>query len=386
MPMRVTICCKHFGSRGGAEKFLVCFAEHLRDAGHRVKVLAAKAEPGAEGIHVEPLSVRLGVGPFRDLALARASERALAAEDADVTFSDQKCLGAQVVRVGGGLHREYLRRQAETYRSPVAGAMFRLRAALSLRNRLRFRIEDRLYAHPDLRRVVANSDMVRDELAAHYPVVADRLRVVVNGVDPERFSPDLRAQHRERVRRELSIPEDALLGVFVGHGWRRKGLHTLVEALGELRRRGHEGVYGMVVGSGNRRAMERFASECGAEGRLRFAGAAAPEPYYGAADAAMLPSYYDPCANVTLEGLACGLPVLTAATNGCAQVLTHGEDGYVLEDAGDAQELAEHMEALLDPGRMAEMSAAARRKALEFTTEKQFAKLTSILEEAAEAG
>lgn len=366
--MRITICCKQFVERGGAETFLVNFARCLVEDGHRVKVITPHADAGLHG--VETVRLRLPRLPraCRDLALARAAERALAAEDADVTFSDQKCWGAQVIRVGGGVQREYVRQRAKSYRGTAARAANGVARALSVRERLRIYIDDRLYRAPGPRLIIANSDMVRRELAAHYPHVAQRVRVIYNGADPDRFTPELKERHRDRVRSELGIPAHALVGVFVGHDWRRKGLHTFIEALGILARKGTaRPACGIVVGRGKRRRASAFARRRGAAGLLRFVGAAQPDAYYGAADLGVLPSYYDPCANVTVEALACGLPVLTSVHNGAFELLTPGLDGFYVSDASDSAQLAGFIEYFMDEARLAAGSEAARTLAEEHT-------------------
>jgi len=383
--MNVTICCKQFGRGGGAERFLLNFVRCLRDAGHGVRVFAAAVDSTVEGVEIAPLPMSWSPGVLRDLAIARASARLLADADANVTFSDQRCWGAQVVRVGGGLHREYLKQQTRSYLAPVGRAAYRIRRTLSLRDRLKLHIDDRLYRHPSLRCIIANSHMVEREIAGRYPGMADRIRVVHNGVDTEHFTLSLRDRHRDGVRAELGIPENALTGVFVGTGWRRKGLHTFVRALGIASRRGGT-VYGIVVGRGSRRRMLQYAARHGAGQSIRFVGGTDPEPYYGAADLLVLPSYYDPCANVTLEGLACGLPVITAATNGCHEVLTPGREGYVLDDASDADGLAGHIEEFRDPARLTEASKVARALALEHTLERQYREIMQALEDVAREG
>jgi UDP-glucose:(heptosyl)LPS alpha-1,3-glucosyltransferase len=59
-----------------------------------------------------------------------------------------------------------------------------------------------------------------------------------------------------------------------------------------------------------------------------------PERVYGAADVLLHPTYYDACANVVLEGLACGLPVVSSDQNGSAEVIEPGVNSLVLGVAG----------------------------------------------------
>jgi UDP-glucose:(heptosyl)LPS alpha-1,3-glucosyltransferase len=384
--MRITICCKQFVQRGGAEAFLATFARRLLADGHAVKVLTPEAETDLPGIEVARLAVPRAPHGLRELALARASARALAGDDADVTFSDQRCWGARVVRLGGGVQRAYVRQRDKSYRGALPYLLNRLRRAVSLRERIRIYVDERLYAGPGPRLIIANSDMVRRQVVAHYPHVQDRVRVVYNGADTDRFRPELRELHRPAVRRELGIPEGALVLVFVGHDWQRKGLRTVVDSLGILARKGTpRPVFCIVVGRGSRRRALAYARRRDAEPALRFVGPARPDRYYAAADLFALPSYYDPCANVTLEALACGLPVLTSAFNGAHELLTPGVDGFYVNDAGDAAQLAGFIEHYLDGARLAEASEAARALAEKHSLDRMYGELLEVLREAAPA-
>jgi UDP-glucose:(heptosyl)LPS alpha-1,3-glucosyltransferase len=382
--VRITICCKRFGPSGGAEAFLGNFARCLAADGHRVRVLAADFTGSVEGVEARKLALPPLPKSLQDLALARASRRALAAEDADLTFSDQRCWGAEVVRPGGGVEREYFAEWLKSYRSPARAALARLQHALSLRDRLRVHIDDVLYAPPGRlgppgpRCVIANSRMVRDQLLRHYPHLADRIRVVHNAVDTERFRPELKAEHRERVRSELGLPQEALVGVFVGTGWQRKGLYTFIAALGAALG-AERAAFGIVVGKGPRRAAQAFARRCGAGERVRFVGEARPDPYYGAADFVALPSYFDTFGLVILEGLACGLPVLTTAHAGGHEVITPGRDGFVIEEASNSEALAGQIAQLEERRFLAAASQAARATALEHTLERQYREIMEAI-------
>jgi UDP-glucose:(heptosyl)LPS alpha-1,3-glucosyltransferase len=378
--MKVTICCKRFGPGGGAEKFLASLVRSLLDGRHRVKVMAAEVGDDPEGVEVVPLSVPPVPRAFRDLALARAAERALEGDDSEVTFSDQKCWGARAVRPGGGVQHEYARQRIRMFRSPFRRALRRLRDAVSIRDRLRLYVEDRLYRGPTPELVIANSEMVRGNLEQHYPHLAGRIRVIYNGVDPGRFHPRLRRQHRRSVRQELGIPADAAVALFVGTGWRRKGLRTFLAALGMVSGAGSvDAVHGIVVGRGNERAAKAFARRRGAERLVRFVGSRPPEPYYGASDFLVLPSYFDPCANVTLEALGCGLPVVTTVHNGAHELLTHGQNGFRVECPSDAPQVAAYIERCADESWRQEASASARAVALEHTLEQQFGQIIDAM-------
>jgi UDP-glucose:(heptosyl)LPS alpha-1,3-glucosyltransferase len=205
------------------------------------------------------------------------------------------------------------------------------------------------------------------------------VRVVYNGADVARFSPALRAQHRPGVRDELGIPAGALVGIHVSHDWRRKGLYPFIHALGLLRSTGDAPVHALVVGRGRANRATAAARRHGVADRLHLVGEADPDRYYGAADFLVLPGYYDPCANVTLEALACGLPVITSASNGAHELLTPGSNGFVIQDYDDAPQIAHFIRQLMDAGRLEGASQAAREAALEVTIDQQYRKLMDAI-------
>ena len=90
------------------------------------------------------------------------------------------------------------------------------------------------------------------------------------------------------------------------------------------------------------------------------------KPFYGAADAFVLPTLYDPCPNAALEAMACGLPVITSTKCGAAELVLEHDAGFVCP-ARDIEALAGHMNALIDPELRGAMGARARDAVLPLT-------------------
>ncbi len=116
------------------------------------------------------------------------------------------------------------------------------------------------------RRYVAVSRRVVDELALHHGVPRERVRVIPNGTDIERFTPD---GTRGAVRAEFAIPDTAPLLLFVGHEFDRKGLAHAILALNEP---GCGAAHLLAVGAGDAAAYARFAHAAGVAARVHFAG------------------------------------------------------------------------------------------------------------------
>ncbi|MCX8114122.1 MAG: glycosyltransferase, partial [Burkholderiaceae bacterium] len=166
-----------------------------------------------------------------------------------------------------------------------------------------------------------------------------RLIVLRNGVDLERFRPLDRAACRER----LGIaPGPTLLSV--GYLIERKGHHLVIEALARL-----PNFQLLIVGTGpERAALESLAASLGVSERVRFVGAV-PQPelaaYYSAADVLVLASSREGWANVLLEAMACGTPVVATRIWGTPEVVAAPVAGR-LAAARTAASLADAIEDL----------------------------------------
>ena len=153
--------------------------------------------------------------------------------------------------------------------------------------------------------VVCVSDSVRRQAIELCGADPEKTHIVTNGVNTRLFSPDGPDE-----RDTLGWPRDCRVALYVGALIPRKRVDVLIRALGQLDARWRL----LIVGRGPERLrLEGLASELGLSERVRFWGY---RPYpevpilYRSADMLVLPSSYEGCPKVVLEGLACGLPVV----------------------------------------------------------------------------
>ena len=223
------------------------------------------------------------------------------------------------------------------------------------------------------RSFVAVSARVRDELQFHYKVPAERVRVIYNGIDLDRFQASDEA--REQIRHAFGIPQDARLLLFVGHEFKRKGLAHVVEALALL----DERYWLAVVGSDNPARYRKLAA--GTEGRLVFCGARRDvAAFYAAADVFVLPTAYETFSLVCMEAMAAGLPVFATRVGGIEEYLRDGMNGFTIEQ--NAPSIAEKLRAAFeDAAAFAALRAGARATAQNFGWDSVAAKYLDLLDE-----
>jgi len=205
--------------------------------------------------------------------------------------------------------------------------------------------------------VVAVSEKVAQELI-NIGVPRDRIRVIVNGVDLQEFTPGVTS------RQELGLPENVNLGLFAGDiRTPRKNLDSVLHALVQV-----PDLHLAVVGSTDGSPFPQLAADLGLSERVHFLGYRRDiADIMRAVDLFVFPSRYEACTLVLLEALASGLPVITATATGGAELVTP-ECGIVLPDSDDIQALATALSSLVtNPPLMQQMGQAARAVAEQYS-------------------
>jgi glycosyltransferase involved in cell wall biosynthesis len=144
-----------------------------------------------------------------------------------------------------------------------------------------------------------------------------------------------------------------------------KGLEVLVDAIGELCRRGRD-VTAVIVGEGPLEgSLSRRAVELGLGERAHFAGAVGQEAmasYYAAADVFCLPSFAEGVPVVLMEAMATGRPVVTTRIAGIAELVEDGVSGVLVAPGNLAQLVAALERLAISPDLRANMSVAGRQR------------------------
>ncbi len=352
--MKIAYLCEKFDpSLGGAERYAWDFTSALASAGHEVSVFAAVCGPEApKGVTVRPV---------RGSDFGADVERELAEEEFDVVHGTGWTWGADVFQPHGGVHLA----------NREARRACRLCDAINPKQRRFRRIERRQYVERPPALFVALSEMVKRDMQRFYSVADEKIRVVYNGVDVERFHPRNREAFRADVRKRLGIGEDELVFLIVAHNFQLKGVGELSAC---VLAEGFPACRVVVVGKG--KAVCRSES-----GRLVLAGAVEDAaPYYAAADAYVHPTHYDPCSLTVLEALASGLPVVTTTMNGAGELMTDGREGFIIPPR-DPEALNSALWAMLEPARRAEMGLTARALAEEHTIGDNVREMLAVYEE-----
>lgn len=334
---------KYTPSRGG-EGYFSTLAEGLARRGHEIHIFGTRVERDRSASYQVH---RVGVVAFprflRTLSYLVTSRRTVNAHHFDIVHGVGRIFHMNVCNPHGGVEKAYLRQEFASMTNRGYRLLRRVRRYLSPQHYLAIWIQKRQFRATWVRRIIAISPMVKDDIIRYYGVPEERIAVVMNGVDLTRFHPRNRLMYRDGVRRDLGVDERTILLLFAGHNYRLKGVAFLLEALQRLKeqRRG-EPLHLLVAGRGSIARYRRHARRLGVEDDVTFLGPVSGlERYYAAADIYVHPTFYDSCGLTILEAMASGLPVVTSRFAGASSTLRSDEGGKIVKDPSDVRELVQ---------------------------------------------
>ena len=184
-------------------------------------------------------------------------------------------------------------------------------------------------------RILAPTDREKENLLKYCQASAEKIGVVPCGVNLDLFRPMDKAAARQR----LGFDEDESIVLYVGRFDPIKGIDRLLEAMAYLK---HLKRMRLVIIGGDGpdtpeyQNLQQLSAKFGIQKSVRFVGRVEQNklpPYYSAADALVVSSYYESFGLVGLESLACGTPVVATRVGAMERILEDGKTGYVVADA-----------------------------------------------------
>ena len=324
--LRIALLKQSMNARGGLEKYAHLLFQYLKEQGHNVSFLstAKTTETIAICRPLKPSFLNL-------LWFDYHARKWLKNHPQDVIVGlDRHVLPLTHYRAGNGCHAAYLARRKKDV-SLIRYLSFHLNP-LHILTKLS---EHKTFEAPSKTIIICNSHLVKQEILHFYPKTnPNRLLVIHNGVEWEQLQADF--QQKLLAPKSLSSPPHLL---FIGHEWQRKGLDKLLTALALLK--DHQFILTVIGRERHPQYFINIAKQYGIHHKVRFHPTEQnPIPFYKSANIAVLPSRYDPFANVTVEALAMGLYVITTNANGGSEAIISHTNGCVIDEEAQPQLLA----------------------------------------------
>ena len=354
---RLALVRQKYRPDGGAERFVSRALEALEDQDLDLSVITREWQGDVNpNWHIHLCDPMKWGRVSRERGFANAARKIWQQEKFDIVQSHERIPGCDIYRAGDGVHRRWL-----LQRSRLLPAWRGQRLLSDRFHRYVMRAEQEMYAAPELKSVICNAQMIKNEIMADFGLPDEKITVIYNAIDNQKFLPATEAL-RHQLRQQFNIPQQAHCLIFVGSGFERKGLEAAIRAVAPT-----DSILLVVGQDKDEKRYRGLAQSLGCEQRVRFMGVQKQTlPFYQAADALLLPTLYDPFPNVILEAMSCGLPVVTSQTCGGAEFIQQGVNGFVF-DALDVKSLAESIRELPVVALDSTMAEAARARIIEET-------------------
>lgn len=376
--MKIALIHKTFSSYGGTERYITNLSKALINVGHEVHVFANRWKP-SDGIHFHKVPM-LKLGKTAKMLSFAWFTRGIAANMYfDIVQGFGKTVRQDIFRTGGGAHRAWMKESLVAIRSPFLRKLKYLSRILSPAQWLTLFIEGQTFKEGNYRRIIAVSERVKRQIMEYYNVPERAITVIHNGVDLSIFNTDCRNEARARGRKKIGIEESDILLIFASTNFHLKGLEYLIRGMAGIKR---PDLKLLVIGGDDKGPYERLSETLGIGDKVIFAGKGTDmKEFYQAGDVFAYPTLYDPFANVCLEAMACGLPVITSRVNGISDIITDGSDGLILDDPADEVQIADNITSVLDIERRKDMAEKAYALAQKYSMDRHMEKVMALYNE-----
>jgi glycosyltransferase involved in cell wall biosynthesis len=235
--------------------------------------------------------------------------------------------------------------------------------------------------NPGLAGWIVNSSASAKRLGEVFDIRPDRIHVVYNGLDVQRFEPRM---SRDQAREKIGVNTSDSIVTIVARLEPQKNHRLFLDAAVELVRRKTRAKF-LIVGDGSLgQLLRQDASERGLSDSVMFLGNRPNvEEILWATDVSVLTSDYEGLSNVLLESMASGVPVVSTDFAGVEELITHGESGFIVR-RGDVSGMADRIESLLrNAEQRRQVGESGRRLVREgFSVEAMTRRLLDVYEEA----
>ncbi len=326
--MRIALIRRKFNPFGGAEQFIIRTIQGLRAFNISTAIIAeswkdsgtsADNTPSLTGQDWIKADVQGSSRVAKFLSFRQSVATILSTHQFDLIQSHERLLGADIYRLGDGIHASWVARLAK-----VSPWYIKLWLKIDPYHRAVIRTEQEMAKEPNLT-YVANSQLVQQELIDWYNVPKNRIVLIENGIDTKAFRSSSQAKKVAK-KTKLGLNPQLPTVLFIGSGFARKGAFELLEAINRL-----PDFQLMIVGHDKQLAkLKKRVKTLQLEKRVLVTGPQKDvKPFLAAADCFCLPSLYDPFPNAVLEALCSALPVVVTNAVGIANALIHANAGLI---------------------------------------------------------
>lgn len=230
----------------------------------------------------------------------------------DIYFSLERISCPDIYRAGDGVHKVFLQIEEKSKLNPLHLLYLYLEKKCFIKSK----------------KIIANSNMVKNEIISTYGVDENKIEVIHNGFPLENFDKKISF---EKLKKEFPINDEEKIILYVGSGFKRKGVKEFLEILAKLQNKSFKA---FVIGKEkNISFYKNYAKDLDLERNIIFTGPRNDvKDFYSISDIFLFPTRYEPFSNVVLEAMNYGNVVITTKQNGASEILS---SDYIMSNAND---------------------------------------------------
>ena len=216
-------------------------------------------------------------------------------------FSLERIICPDIYRAGDGVHKIFLKIEKKSKLNPL--------------HPLYLYLEKKCFKNA--KKIIANSEMVKNEIINSYNINPEKIKVIYSGIELKEFEY---RQSFHKLSKEFGIHENSPIILFVGSGYKRKGVIEFLNIIASL---DNSDVIAFIVGKEKKiEFYKNLAKQLGIESRVFFVGARNDvDDFYTISDIFLFPTHYEPFGNVILEAMNKKNVIFTTMQNGASEIL-----------------------------------------------------------------
>ena len=224
------------------------------------------------------------------------------------------------------------------------------------------------------KRIIANSEMVRNQIIDTYNVNPAKIDIVYNGIE----SKELNYQNSfDKLSREFLIKEDQPTLLYVGSGFQRKGVREFLQIVAKLQM---PNIKAFVVGKEkNIEYYQQLAIELKIDSQVIFTGPREDvNDFYTISDIFIFPTHYEPFGNVILEAMNFKNAVFTTRQNGASEIL---DDFFIMDKSDDFSIVTKITNLIDNMDKLESVKKENRIKSQQFSIDRNLLETLKVIDE-----
>lgn len=286
-----------------------------------------------------------------------------AKKEEGIIFSLERVTCSYIYRAGDGVHKSWLkiRLKNESFFKKIA-------TLLNPIHPIYLYLEYKVFKNA--KKIIANSEMVKNEILSYYGIDANKIEVIYNGINLYEFDKN---SAKIELSKELGFSKTLNIFLFVGSGFYRKGLIHFLFIISRIQ----SPYIAIIIGKDKEiDKYKKFSSKMGLN--TFFLGARSDiAKFYAASDIFLFPTLYEPFSNACLEAMSFGNIVVSTKQNGFCEIMLHKE--FIMSSPKE-YEISKKIDALLNKKEeLVTMQKEAAKHAKEFSIQKNLEKTLYLL-------